>query len=330
MAAHLSAFSEPGGVVVDSRWTQPVLRSVRMGLDANAQRFTGFAGLYDEVRPTPPATLAEVLRTYAGGGRPRVVVDLGSGTGLSTRWAATWAERVVGVEPSDDMRARASSAGEKSSIDYRAGWSHDTGLVSRSADVVLAVQALHWMDPSPTFEEAARLLRPGGVFAAVDCDFPPIVGSAQAEAAWRRCRGTVRVYEERLAAGLTGDELRTALGEAARTLPVHFGRDAPKGRQMAEGVQSWSKDEHLKRMTDSGRFAFTTELAMTASEMGDADRFVGLLRSQGDFQTLRKHGLDDELLGLADFEVAVRDALGDGPRSFWFTYRIRVGVTGST
>ena len=181
-----------------------------MGLDANAERFTGFADLYDTVRPTPPLALAEVLRAYTGGPPVRHVVDLGSGTGLSTRWAATWADRVIGIEPSDDMRRRAADATSlgSSTIDYRAGWSHTTGLPTGSADVVLAVQALHWMDPTPTFTEAARLLRPGGVFAAVDCDFPPIVGSAPAEAAWRRCRGTVRVYEERLAAGLTGDELR--------------------------------------------------------------------------------------------------------------------------
>ena len=300
-----------------------------MGLDANADRFSGFADLYDAVRPTPPAELAEILRTYGGGGRPAVVVDLGSGTGLSSRWASGWAERVIGIEPSDDMRRQAadSTSIASSAIDYRAGWSHETGLATGSADVVLAVQALHWMRPAETFAEAARLLRPGGVFAAIDCDFPPIVGSARAEAAWRRCRGTVRVFEERLADGLTGDALRAPLDEALRMLPVHFGRDAPKGRQMAEGVQSWSKDEHLERMDASNAFAFTTELALAASEMGDADRFVGLLRSQGDFQTLRKHGLDDVLLGVRDFETEVRAAIGDGPRPFWFTYRVRIGVT---
>ena len=38
----------------------------------------------------------------------------------------------------------------------------------------MAVQALHWMEPAPTFGEVARLLRPGGVFAALDCDWPPV------------------------------------------------------------------------------------------------------------------------------------------------------------
>ena len=73
-------------------------------LAANATRFSGFADLYDDARPTPPLALAALLASYAGVERPALVVDLGSGTGLSTRWCAPWADRVIGVEPSDDMR----------------------------------------------------------------------------------------------------------------------------------------------------------------------------------------------------------------------------------
>src|SRR5262245_42615590 len=67
-------------------------------------RFSGFADLYDSYRPSAPSRLGPILAAYAGAARP-VVVDLGSGTGLSTRWAAAWAGRVVGVEPNSDMRA---------------------------------------------------------------------------------------------------------------------------------------------------------------------------------------------------------------------------------
>ena len=141
-----------------------------MTLDANAQRFSGFADLYDAVRPVPPMTLADVLTTYAGG-KADVVVDLGSGTGLSTRWAASWAGEAIGVEPSADMRARAAAFAGPAHVQYVPGWSNATELPDGCADVVLAVQALHWMDPVSTFTEVARLLRPGGVFAALDCDW---------------------------------------------------------------------------------------------------------------------------------------------------------------
>jgi SAM-dependent methyltransferase len=300
-----------------------------MELEANAERFSGFSDLYDEVRPTPPREIARLLCAYAAVDRPALVVDLGSGTGLSSRWCASWAAQVVGVEPSEDMRTRAEratiSAAAGRRVRYVSGWSHATGLPPGRADVVVAVQALHWMDPRPTFAEVARLLRAGGVFAAMDCDWPPSVGSARAEQAWERCRGTIRVYEARLAQGLGGPALRAPL-DADASLPEHFGRDPNKGRTMAVGVQAWSKDEHLGRMRASGEFQWCGEVCALSREQGDADRFIALLRSQGDLQTLLKHGLTEQLLGVDSFAADARQELGPGARPFWFTYRVRLGI----
>jgi SAM-dependent methyltransferase len=304
------------------------------GLDANARRFSGFADLYDRVRPSPPGALADLVLAYAGTARASLLVDLGSGTGLSTRWAATWADAVVGVEPSDDMRARAvaqSSAARESgapdNVSFRAGWAHDTGLADGCAEVVTAVQALHWMDPEPTFAEVARILRPGGVFVALDCDWPPKVGSRRAEEAWDRCRAIVKVFEDRAAGGAAGDDLRQPIGEATDlALPVHFGRDAQKDRTMPAGVRAWSKDEHLARMAASGAFGWCTELAAHSLERGDHARFVDLFRSQGHLQQLLAAGLDEDTLGVTAFVAAVSESLGDSSRPFLFTYRVRLAV----
>ena len=175
-------------------------------LEANADRFSGFADLYDGVRPEPPEELAEMLVAYAGGSA-HLVIDLGCGTGLSSRWAARWADEVIGVEPSADMRRNA-EAKRLPNLRYVEGWAHDTGLPDGTADVVLAVQAMHWMEPTSTLAEVSRVRRPGGVFAAIDCDWPPTVGSATAEAAWARCRKWLRAFEVRLADGERGDDLR--------------------------------------------------------------------------------------------------------------------------
>ena len=86
---------------------------------ARPERFSGFADLYDEQRPVPPDALAPLLVRYAGVARPSVV-DLGSGTGLSSRWAAGWAGAVVGIEPNDDMRAMAESR-PAAGVGYRGG-----------------------------------------------------------------------------------------------------------------------------------------------------------------------------------------------------------------
>ena len=52
-------------------------------MNSNAERFTGFAAIYDQARPHLPAFPREVIRRYLGHA-PDTVVDLGCGTGLST------------------------------------------------------------------------------------------------------------------------------------------------------------------------------------------------------------------------------------------------------
>jgi len=85
-------------------------------LQAGADRFRGFAGLYDDVRPVPPPELAALLVDYCGG-RPRLVVDLGRGTGLSTRCRAHMGGR--GSPPGDRGAApRRAGAGRRAQ-----GWS---------------------------------------------------------------------------------------------------------------------------------------------------------------------------------------------------------------
>ena len=90
--------------------------------------------------------------------RPRLVVDLGAGTGLSTR---VWAERaagVVGIEANSSMLERAHSGNDRpTSVTSRLSLL-PTGLPSGEADIVACAQAFHWMEPAPALTEAARLL----------------------------------------------------------------------------------------------------------------------------------------------------------------------------
>jgi len=222
------------------------------------------------------------------------------------------------------MRATATASGGDA-VRYRPGWSHATGLDDGCADVVLAVQALHWMEPGATFAEVARLLRPGGVFAAIDCDWPPVVGDAVAEQAWEDCRLQLRAFEARLADGLAGEALRGPLAAAELDPGGYSASDAHRRRRLSEGLRSWSKTDHLERMAASGAFGWCREVALAGHEDGDAARFVGLLRSQGDYQTLLRNGLDDTTVGMAHFARIVGERLGDEPRPWRFVYRARLG-----
>jgi ubiquinone/menaquinone biosynthesis C-methylase UbiE len=92
------------------------MSSDRARVAANADRFSGFAEIYDMHRPRPPEVIVDLLRQMAARQRP-VVVDLGSGTGLSSLlWTQTAAE-VVGIEPNADMRAQS----ERRAADSNAG-----------------------------------------------------------------------------------------------------------------------------------------------------------------------------------------------------------------
>lgn len=261
---------------------------------ANIARFSGFADVYDAYRPRPPAALVEVLIGLAGRGRPSLVVDLGCGTGTSTRYWAAHAERVIGVEPSADMRRQAQAATSAANVAFREGLSHETGLPAAQADVVTCSQSFHWMLPGPTLAETARILRPGGVFAAYDYDWPPITPRWETQAAYRRFTAGVHHLEQ-----------------------VH---------SIGENLVTFEKSGHLERMQASGRFRFTREFMLHHIDEGSAGRLVGLALSLGSVQALRRTGLSDEEIGLDSLRHELAALGQDKPEPWYWTSRVRVGI----
>ncbi len=260
----------------------------------NIERFSGFADLYDRYRPAPPAILGEILTRLAGTTFPQCVVDLGSGTGLSTRYWTDRAQQVIGIEPTADMRRQAQAQTAASNVSYRAGFSHQTDLPDQCADIVTCSQALHWMEPQTTFEEARRILRPGGIFAAFDYDWPPATGAWEADAAYTECMQRVAAYEKEL-----------GLGAA---------------------VKHWEKNQHLARMQASGCFRYTREIVVHHIDHGNAERLIGILLSQGGVMTLLKHGVDEEQVGIDRFKEIVNRTLGSQEQTWYWSSRVRFGV----
>jgi ubiquinone/menaquinone biosynthesis C-methylase UbiE len=259
----------------------------------NMERFTGFGSLYDKARPSPPAALAALLRTVSGSETLQTVVDLGSGTGLSTRYWAGHVGSVIGVEPTASMRHEAESH-PLSNVRYVEGFSHDTGLPGGSADIVTCSQSLHWMEPEGTFREAARLLRPGGVFAANDFDWPPITPCWEVDAAYERCM------------------------TRGRQLEIEHGLETP--------LRRWDKAGHLARMAASGQFRYTREALLHHEDHGDATRLVNLFRSQGFVMTLLKQGLTESDLEIDKLtETAIR-FFGENKVPWLWSLRVRYAI----
>lgn len=261
--------------------------------DVNIARFTGFSDLYDRYRPSPPAILAPLLTRLAASPRPELVVDLGAGTGLSTRYWAGHAQAVIGIEPTASMREQAASLGGDG-LSYREGFSHATGLPAACAEIVTCSQALHWMEPFPTFAEAARILRPGGVFAAFDYDWPPVSGFWELDQAYEQCMSRAVGFEQKL--------------------------------RLTDGLVRYGKDGHLGRMRESGAFRAVREILVHHQDEGNAERFVGLFLSQGYVQTLLKHGLSESEIGIDALRAAADQMLGETPQPWLWSSRIRIGV----
>jgi SAM-dependent methyltransferase len=139
--------------------------------DQHARSFGPAAGSYDRHRPNYPSAAVrwalghDDLNDLDGPARPLRVVDLGAGTGILTRALLAAGHDVIPVEPDQQMRTQlvAGTPG----VTALAGSAEEIPLADASVDAVVAGQAYHWFDPARTHLEIARVLRPGGMLAAL-------------------------------------------------------------------------------------------------------------------------------------------------------------------
>ena len=256
--------------------------------------WTGKASSYNRVRPTPPPALLDLLTQLIGMPHPTLVVDLGSGTGLSTAIWGKRAEQVIGIEPNGDMRKEAAHNVEEhpyaAHIEYREGLAHQTGLPDGCANIVTAAQSFHWMEPTATLDEIARILRPGGLFAAYDYDLPPAIH-------WELDRlaqeGSLRLVE------------------------------LVKARGLPQSLKIWPKNKSLDPLRESVHFRFTREVLLHSIEQGDAARFLEMMQSSAfnhQFQFTEQESGFDRL------KQAALQYIGSEPIPWYFSYRVRIGI----
>ncbi|MBI3549191.1 MAG: methyltransferase domain-containing protein [Elusimicrobia bacterium] len=135
-----------------------------MALKDPKSRFTETVANYDAYRPSYPKELIDWILKTADARPGAEIVDVGCGTGISSRLFAERGLRVSGVEPNDKMReAAAARAGGPRYVNGEAG---ATGLPPASADLVIAAQAFHWFDVPAALAEFTRILKPSGWCAA--------------------------------------------------------------------------------------------------------------------------------------------------------------------
>jgi SAM-dependent methyltransferase len=134
-----------------------------MSLSDAKQRFSNRVADYVRYRPSYPAEILPLLKTWTNFRAEHVVADVGSGTGLLSKLFLDFGNRVLGIEPNAEMRA----AGEEFLSSYPnfksvAGSAEATTLPSDSVDFAAAGQAFHWFQMPAARDEFRRILKSGG------------------------------------------------------------------------------------------------------------------------------------------------------------------------
>lgn len=222
-------------------------------------RFSGFSDLYDSSRPKPPFKVVEILKAYFQNEKINSVVDLASGSGLSTILWKDYAENLIGIEPTDDMRETATLRYPE--LKFLNASSYETGLKNDSIDLVTCSQAFHWMEPFSTINEVHRILKNNGVFAVYDCSWP-VTWAWEAEKEYQLLFETV-------------NKILKNYPELNKT-DIFF-----------------DKENHFYNFKKSNKFRFCSKIFFDNVEFCDVERFIGIALSQGQIQKLIKNEITE-------------------------------------
>jgi SAM-dependent methyltransferase len=172
-----------------------------------AGSFGDDAEQYDRVRPTYPAALVDRLMAD----QPRVVLDVGCGTGIAARLFTARGCRVLGLEPDARMASVARSHG----LEVESGQFEQWDAGSRQFDLLIAGQSWHWVDPHVGAAKAAEVLRPGGsigLFWNQSHPMPPVRDDIAR--AYARC--APELGEHSVLLGQRGPSLYQAIADAVQ------------------------------------------------------------------------------------------------------------------
>lgn len=134
----------------------------------NVDRFDNRADNYDKFRPGYPHALLEYLYTHNRLSKDSLVAELGAGTGILSLELAKWPSTLVAIEPNDQMREKAIKTLKtvKNCI-IKDTTAEQTGLDTKSVDLIICAQSFHWFDANKVKREFKRILKDQGKAAII-------------------------------------------------------------------------------------------------------------------------------------------------------------------
>lgn len=235
-----------------------------------AESFGSDPERYDRTRPGYPQAMVERIVESSPG---RDVLDVGCGTGISSRAFQASGCSVLGVEVDPRMAELARAGGTEVEVCAFEAWSP----AGRTFDAVVAGQTWHWIDPVVGAQKAAQALVPGGRLAVFwNVQQPPPDLDEEFSEVYRRVVPDLPVFNRR-GAGASAKRASRRVGYA---LPRS---KAAEGMRRAGGFdepQQWRFDweqvytteqwlEQVPTFGGHGRFA-PSKLQELLSGIGDA------------------------------------------------------------
>jgi SAM-dependent methyltransferase len=126
--------------------------------------FDSAAEHYDAARPAYPSSVFAELERRTGPLGGRLVLDFGAGTGIASRQLVSRGATVVSLDIGEQMLRRARARSPQTPCVLADG--QRMPIRDAAADLITFAQAWHWLDGRLATAEVARVLTPGGYWAA--------------------------------------------------------------------------------------------------------------------------------------------------------------------
>lgn len=152
---------------LEQSWIIDGVKPLDRSSNAGALPFDGLADHYDQGRRSYPSEVLDWCVSQIPAGAPQVVLDMGCGTGISTRQLSAPDRVVLGVDPDAGM-LRLALERSCSGIAYLRSSVADLLLPGDVAHAVTMFGSLHWFTDPASLAKICDVLRPDGVVIVVN------------------------------------------------------------------------------------------------------------------------------------------------------------------
>lgn len=257
------------------------------------ERFSGFSADYEKFRPIPPESIFKLALKLSGLQKAELVVDLGCGTGLSTRPWSNYSKRVLGIDSSLDMLDVARKHTSADNISYVLGFGEKTGLEDKSVDILACSSSMHWMEPYSLVTEIERILKSYGIFLIYGHYYP--------------------VYADSFKLTMLHEKWRSNLDRLEYLIEKR-------------NLNTYKLEKSLEILSNSGVFTYTRKHYMHSEQLWTSEHIIGFMEAHAGVPFLRTKGYGDEKLLFTEIKQTLSEFCKDFRFTVYFTYSIYFGI----